>query len=958
MVLSVQANRVVHAGQMAGISAAALASTTTTPSERVPRLTCARLPWFYSVEVLYGRDLETTRLTAMLDAARAGRASSLVLSGGAGVGKSTLLADLAAKADDAQVRVLSTAGLESESPLAFAALHRLLRPVLDHLPSLPPPQAQALRQAFGETEGDQMDPFLISLATLSLLTEVAESAPVLCLVDDAQWLDTASAEALQFAARRLLAEPVVLLFAARDDSAHTFAPTDIELIRLEGLTGEAVGALLQEHTGRPVSDRIVDVLASRTGGNPLALVELPGQLSDAQLAGTAAMPDELPLTGRVERTFLDRCRGLSTPGQTLMLLASADDSGHLSVLMRAGAALGVPGETMSDVEPTGLLVVDGDMVRVRHPLVRSAVYQAATSSERRRAHAALAQALHEVGDLDRSTWHRAAACDGPDEDVAAGMEAVGRRAERRGGHDSAAAAYHRAAQLTTADEPRSRRLILAARTAYAAGRVDRAMPLLDEARLITDDPVPRADIDRLRGRAEVVVGSAVDAHRIFIRAAREVAEHDQERAVEMAALAGVMRSHGVDSGAALPSDHVSTEPRPGDSGRLRCLKLLLASTDQDATQDWGRALAILRQALDIGLSTDSRDVWANLANMALHLGDDVSHRRYYDAMLSSARADGAVMEVLYGQHRVCFSEFAAGDWAAVRRSAEEAMSLALSIGHPALTASPSAWLCLLAALQGTDDYDRRLEDAEQAVARHRLGIMEVVVADVLHYAKAVQAAHAGSAAESYHHLNQIRVPAAARLTASARISAAVNAQATDCATAWITEIESLADATRHAWALAAAHHGRALLAPTADAPALFETALTHHALAHRPYDQACTQLAYGEHLRRAGRRVEARVHLNQALSTFRDLRTEPLVARATRELRASGETARRRNPSTLIQLTPTELHIAQLVSQGMSNKDVAAECWISPRTVAFHLRNVFTKTGVTSRGELAHVDLG
>ena len=909
----------------------------------------------YSSGVLHGRDHETTRLTAMLDAARAGRASSLVLTGGAGVGKSTLLADLAIRADDAQV--LSTAGLESESLLAFAALHRLLRPVLSHLTALPPPQSQALRQAFGETEGEQIDPFLVSLATLSLLTEVAESTPVLCLVDDAQWLDTASAEALLFAARRLLAESVMMLFAARDDGAHTFAPSDVELIQLEGLDGEAVGALLQERAGRPVPDRVVQILAARTGGNPLALVELPGQLSDAQLAGTAAMPDELSLTGRVERTFLDRCRGLSTPGQTLMLLASADDSGHLSVLLRAGKALAVPDETLREVEPTGLLVVDGDTVRVRHPLVRSAVYQAATSSERRRAHAALAQALHEAGDLDRQTWHRAAACDGPDEDVAAGMEAVGRRAERRGGYDSATAAYHRAAQLTAVDEPRSRRLLYAARTAYAAGQVDRALPLLDEARLIADDPLARADIDRLRGRAQVVVGSAADAHRIFIRAAREVAEHDQERAVEMAALAGVSRSHGVDSGTALPPGHVSTETLPGDSVRLRCLKLLFASTDRDADQDWAGALAQLREALDIGLSVESRDVWANLANMAFHLGDDVSHRRYFNAMLSSARADGAVMEVLYAQHRVCFSEFAAGDWAVVRRSAEEAMSLALSIGHPALTAAPSAWLCLLAALQGTDDYDRRLAAAEQAAARHRLGIMEVVIADMLHWAKGVQTAHAGNAAECFHHFNQVRVPAGARLAAQARIVAAVNAQEVDRATSWIIEVETLAAATGHAWTLAAAHHGRALLAQPPDAPILYQTALAHHAQAHRPYDQACTQLAYGEHLRRAGRRVEARVHLNQALTTFRDLRVEPLVARATRELRASGETARRRDPSTLVHLTPTELHIAQLVSQGMSNKDVAAECWISPRTVAFHLRNVFTKTGVTSRGELAHLNL-
>jgi DNA-binding CsgD family transcriptional regulator len=327
-------------------------------------------------------------------------------------------------------------------------------------------------------------------------------------------------------------------------------------------------------------------------------------------------------------------------------------------------------------------------------------------------------------------------------------------------------------------------------------------------------------------------------------------------------------------------------------------------------------------------------------------------------MLSAARADGAVMEVLYALHRVALSELAAGDWRAVHRSAEDAMSLARSIGHPALTVTPLALLTLLAALEGHDDYDALLGATEEALAHHHLGIMDVVVADLLHWAKGTHAANANATGEAFHHLEQIRVPAGARLANAVRIAAAVNAQEFDRASTWTAEAEELAESTRLPWAQAVAEYGRALLGDSVDARGFYEASLVHHSQAGRVFDEACTRLAYGEHLRRAGHRVEARGHLNKALDAFRDLGAEPLVTRATRELRASGETARQRNPSTLVQLTPTELNIAQLVSQGMSNKDVAAQCFISPRTVAFHLRNVFTKTGITSRGEIAKLDLG
>jgi DNA-binding CsgD family transcriptional regulator len=390
--------------------------------------------------------------------------------------------------------------------------------------------------------------------------------------------------------------------------------------------------------------------------------------------------------------------------------------------------------------------------------------------------------------------------------------------------------------------------------------------------------------------------------------------------------------------------------------RVQCLKLLLTATTRDAAGDWGGAQAALRAALRVGLASEDRDVWANLGNMALHLADDAAHRSFFTAMLSAARADGAVMEVLYALNRLCVSLFATGQWSAVRRSAEESASLARSIGQPAQTTVPLAWLTMLAAHQGRDDYHDLLGAATTALREHRLGIMDAAVADLLRWAQAVAAGQDGDAGASFHHFEQMHLPVLTRIAAAPRIAAAVHAGEAARAERWTAEVETFAEATGSPWAGAVAYYGRALLATTGAAP-LFDSSLRRHEAAERPYDAGCTELAFGEHLRRTGRRVEARNHLKKAYETFRDLDAGPLADRAAQELRASGETARKRDPSTLTQLTPTEWRIAQLVSQGMTNKDVADQCWVSPRTVAFHLRNVFTKTGVTSRAQLAQLEL-
>ncbi|MEP7092259.1 MAG: AAA family ATPase, partial [Nocardioidaceae bacterium] len=528
--------------------------------------------------MLHGRDLELGRLVALIEEAREGRAGSLVVHGEPGVGKSALLAEVVSTVSGA--RVLRTQGLESESPLPFAALHRLLRPLVGLIEQLPVPQANALRVAFGQEAGT-VEPFLVAVATLSMLTEAAEERPVVCVVDDAHWLDAASADALLFATRRLEADRVAMVFAARDTDDRTFAPEGVPSLRLWGLDATSVRSLLAENVPVPVSVQVSDRLIAETGGNPLALVELPIGLSDAQLDGTAPLPPQLMLTAGVERVFLDRSRRLTAPARTVMLVAVADDTSRLVTVQRAAAAIGAGPDAVAEAERSGLLVVSGDTVTVRHPLVRSAVYQAATSRQRRQVHRALADALDSLEDSDRATWHRATAADGPDGDLVAALDRVGARAERRGGYRAAADAHERAADLTIDPRERVGRQLAAARNAWASGQTARSSALLSEARERAEDPLLLADIDRLRGRIAVNVGSASDAHRIFTQAAERVAAHEPVRALEMAVAAAVARSHGIDSGARLSADTIDVNVSPHDTPRTRCLKQLLVSTRQD-----------------------------------------------------------------------------------------------------------------------------------------------------------------------------------------------------------------------------------------------------------------------------------------------------------------------------------------------------------------------------------------
>ena len=911
-------------------------------------------------EPLVGREPERAFLEALVDRARHGTAGSVVVRGEPGVGKSALLDAVVreTEADEAgEATVLRVRGLEVEAPLAFAALHQLLRPLTRLRDQLPAPQARALRVALGEDDGPSVEPFLVGVATLSVLTAAAEEALVVCLVDDAHWLDHASADALLFCARRLGADRVAMVFAAREGAGERFEAPGVDELALSGLGPEASRALLTARLGTAPAGAVVERLLAETRGNALALLELPGELTAAQLAGTAALPTQLHLTDRVEHAFLERSRRLPETVQRLLLLAAADDTGRSDVLRRASEHLGLDQGVIDAGLASGLLTHTADSIVLRHPLVRSAIYQAASSADRRAVHGALARALGGSGEPDRETWHRALAAAAPDEGLVADLAGVGDRAQRRGAYVAALAAYERAAGLATDRSRRAGLSFAAARSAWACGQAARAQVHLASAREDTEDAVVLCDLARLRGHIEVNVGSAPEGHRMFVEAAHDVLARDPVRALETAVAAAVMRTFGADSGTRLSQDDLLDATADDESARTRCLRQMLLAMTWTAESRWAEATEALDRALAIGEDVDDRDVLWNLGNAALQLGDDRGQQQFYSYALSRAREAGAVTAVVYCLQRLCFTHHTAGDHVALRVCAEEALALAEGIGQPARTALPLAWLTLLAAQQGREDHAGLRARLEELVTTSRLGITGDPVRDLMDWAAAVRATGAGDSSEALHHLSQMRLPFLARLTATERIEVAVRAGDVATARAWTDGLADFAAATQRPWALAAVALGRALTTEDDPEPH-FERAVAEATSAGRPLDLARIHLTHGEWLRRSQRRVDARVHLRRALETFQDARAEALASRAEQELRASGETARKRDPSTLLQLTPTELKIAQLVSSGMSNKDVAAQCWISPRTVAFHLRNVFAKAGVTSRGELARLDLG
>jgi DNA-binding CsgD family transcriptional regulator len=909
-------------------------------------------------KVLYGRDPERARVGELLDGARSLRSAVLVISGEPGVGKSALLEEARDLADG--MTILSGGGVESETHLPFAALHQIVRPVLHCVESLPQTQADALRGALGLVAGGS-DRFLVSLAALSLLAEAAERQPLLCLVDDAQWLDDASADALVFVARRLDAEGIAMLFAAREGELRRFEAPGLPELHLGGLDPEVAGALIDRHAGVALSSEVRDRLVVETGGNPLALLELSPALTDAQLSGAEAMLAPIPVSARVERAFLARVDRLPEESQTLLLVAAADDTGELATVLRAAAQLGAAPEALDSAEQAGLAHVRGTRLELRHPLVRSAVYQAAPLSKRQAAHGAIASALDGEVDADRRAWHRAAASVEPDPSVVEELEQAAQRARRRSGFAAASLAFERAAALTPDEEHRARRLIAAAENAWIAGGAERALMLLEGARPLVTEPIQRADIDRFLGLIEMTRGVPADACQFLLRAATEVAPIDGERALQLLNIAGLAAAYAGDREAGVAIGEVARGLTVEETPSVRMLAQLLIGLGAHAQGDFAEAAPRLREAL--GLAEELHDDAAGdqpvallfAGRAALYLGDDQAAYRTHHEAATRARESGALSIVTQILPRLATAELWAGRWPSAAANAREGLQLAREIGQHDVVAQQLVMLALLAAARGSEDECRSLaaESRELASARG-LGI----VAELAQWALTLLELGLGRAEEALRRCREISTTMVVFWGALDRIEAAIRVGDRETALAFLDVFEPWAESSGVAWPRAVVLHGRALLSEDEnEAGDSFLAALDAHAEAARPFELARTELAYGEFLRRARHRVEARKHLQVALDGFEGLGAMLWAERARVELRASGQTARKRDPSTRAELTVQELQVARFVADGLTNREVAAQLFLSPRTIDFHLRNVYKKLGISSRMALARLDL-
>jgi DNA-binding CsgD family transcriptional regulator len=909
--------------------------------------------------MLHGRDAERALVAELLDAAHKSHSGALVLRGDPGVGKTALLEDARARATE--MRVLSARGVESESELPFAALHQLLGPILGRLTEIPPPQASALGAALGLRQGRGIERFLVFAGCLSLLAAAAEERPVLCIVDDAHWLDAASADAVLFVARRVSAEGVVILVAAREERGH-FDSRGLPALPLGGLDGVAAAALLEHGAGVSAAPAVRARLIEQTGGNPLALVELPGSLTEAQMTGSEPLPDALPLTAQVEAAFLDRALRLPESAQRLLLTAAAEDSEHLPTVMRAAERFGAGPSELTDVEEAGLLRVHGTRVVFRHPLVRSAVYGSAPSVLRRAAHGALAAALPDGEvDADRRAWHLASAALEPDADVVSALEEAAARAERRTGHLAAARAYERAAELSANPTDRGRRLVAAARAASLAGRDAQAVVLANQAQPLVEDPRLLGEIARVRGEAGTLHGRPADVIGPLVEAARATSEAAPAQALEL--LMSASRA-GVEAGVVTAIAEVAllaqaVDASSADESAVFTRHLL---TGQGAMWRGDTEAGSELLELAIGWAETAEDPrhlhWGSRAS--LFLGDHARAATLLDRAVAAARQQGAigVLGTVLGLRAMQLERANRYDDAVV--AASEALAIARELGAPNLIPLPLGVLAMVAAIRGRDaEVGEHVQEATEIAGPHGLAI----AAGQAVWAKAILDLGRGqweSAFEGLTALTEYRAgfgtPVIAIVSSPDRIEAGVRAGRINEARATLAPFETWASDTDTPWARPSVAVCRALVADDDTATGQFEEAIALSAEA-RPFDVARARLLYGEHLRRQRRRTDARALLRSALDAFESLDAAPWADRARAELRATGETAHKRNPAALSQLTPQELQVARLIGEGLSNKEAAAQLFLSPRTIDAHLRRVFAKLGVTSRTQLARLPL-
>jgi DNA-binding CsgD family transcriptional regulator len=903
--------------------------------------------------VLRGRASECEALDRLLGAVRAGESRALVLRGEPGVGKSTLLEYLVQRA--AGCRVVQAAGVQSEMELAFAGLHQLCASMLDRLERLPAPQRDALGTAFGLGTGEAPDRFLVGLAILSLLAEVAEERPLLCVVDDAQWLDRASAQTLQFVARRLMAESVALVFAARESCGEEEALAGLPDLLVEGLSDDAASALLGSVVSWPLDERVRDRIVAETRGNPLALLELPRGLTPPELAGGFGLPDAGALPGRIEESFQRRLGTLPADGQLLLLIAAAEPVGEPLLLWRAARRLGIGVQAKAPVAATGLLEF-GSRVWFRHPLVRSAVYRAASLSARRRVHGALADATDPEVDPDRRAWHRAQATAGPDEDVAGELERSAGRAQARGGMAAAAAFLEKAAELTPEPARRGERALAAAEAKRLAGAHDAALALLAGAEAGPLDELQRARLDLLRAQIAFASRRGRDAPSLLLRAAKRLEPLDVALARDTyldAVSAAMFVAHLFsDVGALEVGQGARAAPRPPEP--LRAADLLLDGLAVLITEGYAAGVPTLKRALSafrseqISRAEELRWLWLAGRTAGL-LWDfdtwDVLTARH----VRVAREAGALTVLTMALNsRIGFHTFA-GEFAAAASLVAELDGITEAAG----IRGPHYGALTLAAWRGREaDVSELTEGSLTGLMRRGEGLGLAVIqwaGSVLYLGLGRYEDALAAAGQASDHPQMVWFSSFGSVEL---VEAAVRGGQRERAAAAFRRVTETTGPSGTDWALGIEACARALLSDGEDAERLYREAIDRLGRTRLGPNLARAHLLYGEWLRRERRRLDAREHLRLAHEAFSRYGAEAFAQRAGNELMATGETARSRSVETRGELTAQEAQIARLARDGLSNPEIGARLFISRRTVEYHLRKVFAKLDISSRNQL------
>jgi DNA-binding CsgD family transcriptional regulator len=901
---------------------------------------------------LLGRRSERDVLDRLIEAVRAGESRALVLRGEPGMGKTALLDYVVEQASG--FRVARAAGVQSEMELAFAGLHQLCAPALDHLERLPLPQRGALRTALGISPGPPPDRFLVGLAVLSLFSDAAEEQPLVCVADDEHWLDRASAQVLAFVARRLEAEPVALVFAARGISDELAGLPELPV---EGLSERDARALLDSALTAPLDARVRDQIVSETRGNPLALLELVRAFTPAQLAGGFGLPGGAPLAGRIEASFGRRLDALPAESRRLLQLAAADPVGEPLLVWRAAGRLGIGPEAATPAAEAGLLEF-GPRVRFRHPLVRSAAYRSASVQERQDVHRALAEVTDPEVDPDRRAWHRAQAAPGPVEEVADELERSAGRAQARGGMAAAAAFLERAAMLTPEPARRAQRLLAAARTKRDAGALDAALGLLVPVEAGPPDPVRTAEVEHLRGQIALEQQRGTDAAALLLSAARRFEPLDAELAREthLEALVAAIWAGDLENPGGLLEAARSARAAPAGPRPPRAVDVLLDALAIRLTEGYAAAAPAMTRALDLLLAPEA-GLWLWLAGsrpsaaIALELWDAESWQLLAARQAQVARDTGALVQLRLALNFVAATHLLAGELSTAALMLEEDRLIAEATGN-----TPTAYTeMLLAAWRGRETQAAAaIEGTVREATGRGLGRFVTLAA----YASAVLDNGLGrhdaarDAARRAFERDEVASNALVMPELIEAASKTGDRALLETALEWLSERTQV---TPTDWVLGMEARARALLGEGEDAEDLYRESIERLGRTRVRVELARAHLLYGEWLRRARRRVDAREQLRTAHDMLAEMGLEAFAERARRELVATGETARRRTVETRDELTAQEALIARLARDGLSNPEIGTRLFISPRTVKYHLRKVFLKLDISSRNELDRV---